>query len=66
YDKRTKKFALNRELSNELAGYEVKFDSIKHQVITANRFGCCEHQWKTYRYINQQLKLVKTKTEKNT
>ena len=39
---------------------QLEFDSKNHTVITSMRGGCCAYNSETYRFINNQLKLIKT------
>ncbi|WP_420154858.1 XAC2610-related protein [Siphonobacter sp.] len=64
YDSQSKIFTFNPVLSNDLAGYELTVDSTKKLLTAAARFSCCEHEWKTYRFVGKQLKLVEKKTVK--
>ena len=64
YDAPTKRFVLNPAMSNALGGYEVTFNSAKQEIVTANRFTCCEHETRTYAFQQGKLKLLATKTDK--
>ena len=66
YDASTQRFVLSAALSNTLGGYEVTFNPAKQQVVTANRFTCCEHETRTYAFKQGKLKLLTTKTDKVT
>lgn len=57
YHPKTRHFVFNKELSSMT---QLEFDSKNHIVITSMRGSCCDHYSETYRFINNQLKLIKT------
>lgn len=64
YDAPTQRFVLSAVMSNTLSGYEVTFNPAKQQVVTVNRFTCCEHETRTYLFKQGKLKLLISKTDK--
>jgi len=57
YHPKTRHFVFNKELSSMT---QLEFDSKNHTVITSMRGSCCDHYSETYRFINNQLTLIKT------
>ena len=66
YDAPTQRFVLSTAMSNTLGGYQVTFNAAKQQIVTANRYTCCEHETRTYALRQGKLKLLATKTDKVT